>query len=153
MEDAIDDWLVRQIHWLRREETVAQGIRWVQNVLWPGGTFFLKVETPRMSSDSDQKLFQSGGSNFTKSESESFEQELEAARRASDIKKLLFDSVPTTLVSLIGHKQYRRCARDIYYFSQSNICVKQLGYAILELALVTIFPEIRNVVLSIHQPA
>jgi hypothetical protein len=32
MEDAIDDWLQRQIHWLRREDTVAQGIRWLQDV-------------------------------------------------------------------------------------------------------------------------
>lgn len=157
MEDAIDDWLLRQIHWLRREETVAQGIRWVQDVLWPGGTFFLRVGTPQIiSSDSDQKPSQtigrSGGGNIMKSESGSFEQELEAARRASDIKKFLFDGAPTTLVSLIGHKQYRRCARDIYYFSQSNICVKQLAYAILELALVSIFPEMKNVVLSIHQP-
>lgn len=32
MEDAIDDWLLRQIHWLRREEIIAQGIRWVQDV-------------------------------------------------------------------------------------------------------------------------
>lgn len=32
MEDAIDDWLLRQIHWLRSEETIAQGIRWVQDV-------------------------------------------------------------------------------------------------------------------------
>ncbi|XP_047150660.1 uncharacterized protein LOC124822677 [Vigna umbellata] len=157
MEDAIDDWLVRQIHWLRREETIAQGIRWVQDVLWPGGTFFLRVGTPRtISSDSDeipsQTKSRSGGSNITKSESGSFEQQLEAARRASDIKKLLFDGAPTTLVSLIGHKQYRRCARDVYYFSQSNICVKQLAYAILELVLVSIFPEMRNVVLSIHQP-
>ncbi|KAG5023465.1 hypothetical protein JHK85_019807 [Glycine max] len=156
MEDAIDDWLLRQIHWLRREETVSQGIRWVQDVLWPGGTFFLRVGTPQIISDSDKKpsptMSRSGGSNITKSESGSFEQELEAARRASDIKKLLFDGAPTTLVSLIGHKQYRHCARDIYYFSQSNICVKQLAYAILELALVSIFPEIRNVVESIHQP-
>ncbi|WVZ23206.1 hypothetical protein V8G54_001750, partial [Vigna mungo] len=165
MEDAIDDWLVRQIHWLRREETVAQSIRWVQDVLWPGGTFFLRVGTPRtISSDSDEMPSQtknrSGGSNitksesgsFTKSESGSFEQQLEAARRASDIKKLLFDGAPTTLVSLIGHKQYRRCARDVYYFTQSNTCVKQLAYAILELVLVSIFPEMRNVVLSIHQP-
>lgn len=30
----------------------------------------------------------------------------------------LSDGAPTTLVSLIGHNQYRRCARDIYYFSQ-----------------------------------
>ncbi|XP_027345281.1 uncharacterized protein LOC113857505 [Abrus precatorius] len=154
MEDAIDDWLLRQIHWFRREETVAQGIRWLQDVLWPGGTFFLRVGT-QIISDDDQKAPQtvsgSGGSN-TKPDSGSFEQELEAARRANDIKKLLFDGAPTTLVSLIGHKQYRRCARDIYYFSQSTTCVKQLAYAILELALVSIFPEMRNVVLSIHQP-
>lgn len=32
MEDAIDDWLLSEIHWLRKEETVAQGIRWVQDV-------------------------------------------------------------------------------------------------------------------------
>ncbi|XP_073226199.1 uncharacterized protein [Cicer arietinum] len=155
MEDAIDDWLQRQIHWLRREDTVAQGIRWVQDVLWPGGTFFLRVGTPQITNGgSNQKpsqtMGESGGHNIMKHESGSFEQQLEAARRESDIKKLLFDGAPTTLVSLIGHKQYRRCARDIYYFSQSTICVKQLAYAILELLLVTIFPEMRNVVLSIH---
>lgn len=32
MEDAIDDWLLMQIHWLRREDTIAQGIRWIQDV-------------------------------------------------------------------------------------------------------------------------
>lgn len=32
MEDAIDDWLLRQIHLLRKEDTVAQGIRWLQDV-------------------------------------------------------------------------------------------------------------------------
>ncbi|XP_061373422.1 uncharacterized protein LOC133315776 [Gastrolobium bilobum] len=155
MEDAIDDWLLRQIQWLRREDSIAQGIRCVQDVLWPGGAFFLRVGTPQISSSgSDQKpptIRGSGGSNITKSQLGSFEEELEAARRASDIKKLLFDGAPTTLVSLIGHKQYRHCARDIYYFSQSTICVKQLAYAILELLLVSIFPEIRNVVLSVHE--
>ena len=32
MEDAIDDWILRQIHWLRNDEVIAQGIRWVHNV-------------------------------------------------------------------------------------------------------------------------
>ena len=32
MEDAIDDWLLRQINLFRQEETIAQGIRWVQDV-------------------------------------------------------------------------------------------------------------------------
>ncbi|XP_061376324.1 uncharacterized protein LOC133318351 [Gastrolobium bilobum] len=158
MEDAIDDWLLREIHWLRREDTIAQGIRWVQDILWPGGTFFLRVQTPQVligGSVIDQKPLQttsvSGGSKIAKSESGSFEQQLQAARRASDLKKLLFDGAPATLVSLIGQKQYRRCASDIYYFSQSSVCVKQLAYAILELLLISLFPELRNVVMSVHE--
>ncbi|XP_027362494.1 uncharacterized protein LOC113870094 [Abrus precatorius] len=158
MEDAIDDWLLSEIHWLRREDTIAQGIRWVQDILWPGGTFFLRVQTPEVfigGSAFDQKplptISESGGISIAKSTSGSFEQQLDAARRASDVKKLLFDGAPAALVSLIGQKQYKRCASDIYYFSQSSICVKQLAYAILELLLISIFPELRNVVLSVHE--
>lgn len=33
MEDAIDDWLLRKIHWLRREDIVAHGIRLIQDVI------------------------------------------------------------------------------------------------------------------------
>ncbi|OIW17347.1 hypothetical protein TanjilG_22459 [Lupinus angustifolius] len=96
MEDAIDDCLLREIHWLRREDTVAQGIRWIQDILWPGGTFFVRLRAPQVLSGGsgiDQKLqtlSESGGIKMAKSGSGSFEQQLEAARRASDVKKLLF---------------------------------------------------------------
>ncbi|RDX98969.1 hypothetical protein CR513_18047, partial [Mucuna pruriens] len=97
MEDAIDDWLLSEINWLRREDTVAQGIRWVQDILWPGGTFFLRVQTPQVligGSVYDQKhlptISESDGCKLAKTHSGSFEQQLEAARRASDVKKLLF---------------------------------------------------------------
>jgi sorting nexin-13 len=65
------------------------------HILWPGGTFFLKVGIPQMrNSSSEQKPSQtisgSGGRNIVKHESGSFEEQLEAARRESDIKKLLF---------------------------------------------------------------
>ncbi|BFG41683.1 hypothetical protein CerSpe_279580 [Prunus speciosa] len=150
MEDAIDDWLLRQIHWLRREDTIASGIRWLKDVLWPNGIFFLRVGNAQDGNENPfQNISQLGGSKADKPGS--FEQQLEAARRASDIKKMLFDGTPTALVSLIGHKQYRHCARDIYYFTQSTICVKQLAYAILELSLVSIFPELRDLVLDVHQ--
>ncbi|XP_022763320.1 uncharacterized protein LOC111308904 isoform X1 [Durio zibethinus] len=155
MEDAIDDWLLRQIYWLRSGDTVAQGIRWVQDVLWPGGTFFTKIGNAQSKFDDShldqtpsQNSSQFGGSNVSKPGS--FEQQLEATRRASDIKKMLFDGAPTTLVSLIGHKQYRRCARDIYYFTQSTICIKQLAYAILEVVLISVFPELRDLVMELH---
>ncbi|KAM1002735.1 hypothetical protein FF1_003121 [Malus domestica] len=150
MEDAIDDWLMRQIHWLRREDVIASGIHWLKDVLWPNGTFFLRIGN--VQDDNQNPLHNAshlGGRKAGKPGS--FEQQLEAARRASDIKKMLFDGTPTALVSLIGHRQYRRCARDIYYFTQSTICIKQLAYAILELSLVSIFPELRDLIVDIHQ--
>ncbi|KAL5562527.1 hypothetical protein UlMin_032274 [Ulmus minor] len=158
MDDAIDDWLLRQIHWLRRDDIIAEGIRWVQNVLWPDGTFFLRIGNAQSKDDDDESYLktiknasQFGGNKVSKPGS--FEQQLEAARRASDVKKMLLDGAPTTLVSLIGHKQYKRCAKDIYYFTQSTICVKQLGYAVVELLLISVFPELQNLILNVHEKA
>ncbi|KAL0454205.1 UNVERIFIED_CONTAM: hypothetical protein Slati_0759700 [Sesamum latifolium] len=154
MEDAIDDWLLRQIQWLRREDVIAQGIRWIQDVLWPGGTFFMTLRIQKklggtQANQGPQTTEQQGGKTAT--QPESFEQQLEAARRASHVKKIIFNGAPTALVSLVGAKQYRRCARDIYYFLQSTVCLKQLGYGILELGLITVFPELRDVVRNIHE--
>ncbi|XP_034927320.1 uncharacterized protein [Populus alba] len=155
MEDAIDDWLLRQIYWLRTEDTIALGIQWVQDILWPGGIFFTRTGGAQSKVDDDQpnlipfQISQLGGSKV--SNKGSFEEQLEAARRASDIKKMLFDGAPSTLVSLIGTKQYKRCARDIFYFTQSTICVKQLTYGILELLVLSVFPELRDLLLGINE--
>lgn len=156
MEDAIDEWLLRQIYCLRREDNIAHGIRWLQDVLWPGGTFFTRMGNIQTRDDvaqpdlrSFQAVSQLGGSKISKPGS--FEEQLEAARRASDVKKMLFDGAPTALVSLIGSKQYKRCARDIYYFTQSTVCVKQLAYAILELLILSVFPELRDLLLSLRE--
>ncbi|KAI7750529.1 hypothetical protein M8C21_008702, partial [Ambrosia artemisiifolia] len=147
MEDAIDDWLLRQIHFLRRDNIVAQGIHMIQDILWPEGTFFLKSRTSQ--TDSSQSNDRSANNNNNKQGS--FEEQLEAARRASDIKKMIFKGAPTTLVSLIGRKQYKRSAKDVYYFLQSAVCLKQLGYGILELALMAIFPELQGIILNVHE--
>lgn len=154
MEDAIDDWLLRQIHCLRKEDNIAQGIRWIQDVLWPDGTFFRPLSTR-----TELEYQENEGSHLTTrpqgwskvSKLGTFEEQLEASRRARDVEKIIFNGAPTTLVSLIGQKQYRRCARDVYYFLQSTVCLKQLAYGILELLLLSVFPELREVVLDIHE--
>ncbi|XP_020245741.1 uncharacterized protein LOC109823779 isoform X1 [Asparagus officinalis] len=143
MEDAIDDWILRQIHLLRNDEVIAHGIRWVYNVLWPNGIFFLKLRN--MPAENVGRT--SGDESVTPS---SFQLQLEAARRASDVKKMILGGAPTTLVSLIGSSQYRKSAKDIYYFLQSTICVKQLAYSALELLVISVFPELRDLVQDIH---
>lgn len=41
---------------------------------------------------------------------------------------LVSEGAPTTLVSLIGHKQYRRCAKDMYYFLQVTIVITTVSH-------------------------
>ncbi|KAF3330544.1 Sorting nexin-16 [Carex littledalei] len=153
MEDAIDDWILRQIHLLRRDNVVSRGILWVQDLLWPNGTFFTRVEgyQPKMQQTQSQGRF--GSRQSAESASQLFESQLEASRRANDVKKLLLGGTPSTLVSLIGQNAYKRCARDVYYFLQSTVCVKQLAYSMLELVIISLFPELQQLISDIHEKA
>ncbi|EOA29790.1 hypothetical protein CARUB_v10012885mg [Capsella rubella] len=156
MDDAVDDLLMREICWLRNEDTVAQGIRWAQDILWPNGVFFTRVNDSQEAldeTDPSEKTFQMAGQlgGMKVAKPSSFEQQFEASRRSNEIKKFLFDGAPTALVSLVGHNQYRRCARDIFYFTQSNVCIKQLTFAILELLLRSVFPELQDLLRDIRE--
>ncbi|CAM0874562.1 unnamed protein product [Alopecurus aequalis] len=156
MEDAIDDWIIRQINWLRRDEVIIQAIRWIQDTLWPNGVFFTKLDALQGNAGSSQSDKQPTGSadeaiGNRKSSTSSFELQLEASRNASEVKKLLLGGTPSTLVSIIGYKQYQRSARDIYYFLQSTVCVKQLTYAMIEQVLVSVFPELQKLIEDIHE--
>ena len=44
---------------------------------------------------------------------------------------LVPDGAPAALVSLVGKKQYRKCAKDIYHFLQVHISIVVLGYFFL----------------------
>uniref|UniRef100_A0ACD6A1D6 Uncharacterized protein n=1 Tax=Avena sativa TaxID=4498 RepID=A0ACD6A1D6_AVESA len=155
MEDAIDDWIIRQINWLRRDEVIIQGIRWIQDTLWPNGVFFTKLDgLPGNAGASQSDKHQSGSADEAtgnRKSSSTFELQLEASRNASEVKKLLLGGTPPTLVSIIGYKQYQRSARDIYYFLQSTVCVKQLTFAMIEQVLVSIFPELHKLIEDIHE--
>ncbi|CAA3017282.1 Intermediate filament [Olea europaea subsp. europaea] len=107
-----------------REDNIAQGIRWIQDVIWPDGTFFRPLSTRTELECQENERFQltmrqQGQSSVSKPGT--FEEQLEASRRARDVEKIIFNGAPATLVSLIGQKQYRRCARDVYYFLQVSL--------------------------------
>lgn len=156
MGDAIDDWLLGRIQWLRREEVVASGIQWVREILWPDGIFVTKH--PRNLPAASAAILESTGHEVVEAGYEwqqrpptnCFEYRLEAARRASIVRETILEKAPTPLVSLIGKKQYTRCAKDIYYFSQSTVCVKQLTYGLLEMLLVQTFPELHDLILNVR---
>ncbi|MCO5578212.1 hypothetical protein L7F22_032050 [Adiantum nelumboides] len=64
--------------------------------------------------------------------------------------ELQVEGAPQPLVSFVGKQQYVKSAKDIYYFLQSPVFLKQLVFGILETLLVTIFPEMTRLVLDIR---
>ncbi|KAG1367756.1 Sorting nexin-13 [Cocos nucifera] len=63
----------------------------------------------------------------------------------------LYEKAPVALVSIVGRKEYERCAQDIYFFLQSSVCLKQLAFDLLELLLLCAFPELDDVVRQCHE--
>ncbi|CAN6810528.1 unnamed protein product [Brassica oleracea] len=63
MRDAVDDWFLKKIHRLRNEDTVAHGIRWFQDILWPNGVFFTRMV---VKPSSFEQQLEAGASKFKK---------------------------------------------------------------------------------------
>lgn len=61
-------------------------------ILWPEGTFFLKLRTSQTDSSQSKEgsCRTPSGSKANNNKQGSFEEQLEATRRASEIKKMIF---------------------------------------------------------------
>ncbi|CAM0953536.1 unnamed protein product [Alopecurus aequalis] len=146
MGDTFDDWLVEKIQLLRKGRIIAFAVKRVEQILWPDGIFMTKHPSrkpaePSPGAQNDAKT----NNNLTE------EQRLEAARRADFVRELIIDKAPSALVSLVGRKEYERCAQDIYFFLQSQVCLKQLTFELLELLVLAAFPELDDTVRKWHE--
>ncbi|KAJ4749724.1 Sorting nexin-13 [Rhynchospora pubera] len=148
MGDAFDDWLIDKIQLLRKGPVIASGIQRIEQILWPDGIFLTKHPKRRPPAQASTQNGQNNPSNQT---TLTPEQQREAARRAKFVHELMIEKAPTALVSLVGRKEYERCAQDVYMFLQSPVCLKQLAYELLELLVLVTFPELDGVVRQFHE--
>ncbi|KAJ4958209.1 hypothetical protein NE237_025320 [Protea cynaroides] len=152
MGDAFDDWLIEKIQLLRRGSVIASAIKRVEQILWPDGIFITKHPKRQRPPPS---VVQSQTMQISSPKEEGVptdEQQLqEAARRAKLVYELMTDKAPAALVGLVGHKEYEQCAKDLYFFLQSTVCMKQLAFDLLELLLLSTFPELQDVVKQVHE--
>ncbi|KAJ0680235.1 putative Phox-associated domain, sorting nexin, PX domain superfamily [Helianthus annuus] len=156
MSDAFDDWLIAKIQLLRRGSIVASGIKRLEQILWPDGIFITKhpkrqqpTPSPKVTHDSrnvQPSYSPSGEETLSREEL----QEQEAQRRSKLVYELMIDKAPAAVVSLFGRKQYDQCAKDVYYFIQSSVCLKQFSLDLLELLLMSAFPEMDFVFQQLH---
>ncbi|KAH6820970.1 hypothetical protein C2S53_018425 [Perilla frutescens var. hirtella] len=155
MGDAFDDWLIEKIQRLRRGSVVASGIRRLEQILWPDGIFITKhprrQRPPDTQSPEDQPptpySSPKKGDTLTLEEM----QKKEAERRAKFVYELMIDKAPAAIVGLVGNKEYEQCAKDLYYFIQSSVFMKQLAFDLLELLLLSSFPELDCVFRELDQ--
>uniref|UniRef100_K3Z3A6 PX domain-containing protein n=1 Tax=Setaria italica TaxID=4555 RepID=K3Z3A6_SETIT len=145
MGDTFDDWLVDKIQLLRKGRIIAFAVKRVEQILWPDGIFMTKHPN-RKTSPPPSGEQNNGVGNYL-----SDEQRLEAARRANFVRELIIDKAPSPLVSLVGRKDYEKCAQDIYFFLQSPVCLKQLAFELLELLVLAAFPELDGTVRKWHE--
>ncbi|KAF8716456.1 hypothetical protein HU200_026336 [Digitaria exilis] len=140
MGDTFDDWLVDKIQLLRKGRIIAFAVKRVEQILWPDGIFMTKH--PQRKTPSPPPGAQNNGmGNYLTDE-----QRIEAAHRANFVRELIIDKAPSPLVSLVGRKDYEKCAQDIYFFLQSPVCLKQLAFELLELLVLAAFPELDDTV-------
>ncbi|OEL19894.1 hypothetical protein BAE44_0019087 [Dichanthelium oligosanthes] len=144
MGDTFDDWLVDKIQLLRKGRIIAFVVKRVEQILWPDGIFMTKH--PKRKTSPPPGPQNNGMANYL-----SDEQRLEAAHRANFVRELIIDKAPSPLVSLVGRKDYERCAQDIYFFLQSPVCLKQLAFELLELLVLAAFPELDGTVRKWHE--
>lgn len=74
--------------------------------MWPGGIFFTKANAQSQTgshSDEDSLLSTSRSSGSKINKQASFEEQLEAARRASDVKKMIFSKHYFFLLIVLDH--------------------------------------------------
>ncbi|KAH9300580.1 hypothetical protein KI387_012163 [Taxus chinensis] len=163
MGDAFDDWLIEKIQLLRKGEVIASAIKRIEQILWPDGIFLTKHPRRRPAPSTDGSLSSPQntgtvaslkGAGVKQSDDKDspplLDPQVEETRRANFVRELMIDNAPAALVGLVGRKEYERCARDIYFFLQSAVCVKQLAYGLLELLLLAAFPELHDIVSSCH---
>ncbi|KAM2993976.1 hypothetical protein FF2_046004 [Malus domestica] len=153
MGDAFDDWLIEKIQLLRKGLVVASGIKRVEQILWPDGIFITKHPNRKPPQPTNLSQNSPQGQKPTEISSPRLDehQQQEADRRAKFVYELMIDNAPSAIVGLVGSKEYEKCAKDLYYFLQSSVCLKQLAFDLLELLLLTAFPEMEYVLKQLHE--
>ncbi|KAI4387018.1 hypothetical protein MLD38_004885 [Melastoma candidum] len=151
MGDAFDDWLIDKILLLRKGSVIASGIKRVEQILWPDGIFITKHPKRQQPPQTANSPKSGPPTPQISTPLLTAEQQLEAERRAKFVYEIMIDKAPAAVVGLVGRKEYEQSAKDLYLFLQSTVCLKLLVFDLLELLLLSLFPEMDNVFKQLHE--
>lgn len=81
------------------------------------------------------------------------EVEADAAEVAEKLRTRLFRHAPAALVRLVGRHNYMGAMKDVYDLLQLPTFVRQIGYGVLEIVLLALFPELKDLFARVHREA
>eukprot|EP00898_Chlorokybus_atmophyticus_P007493 jgi/Chlat1/7745/Chrsp66S07220 len=157
--DAIDDWLLAHVQVVRKPESIAGAIRWIKKALWPNGMWFAKARDLQAGKQIQQQVV---AATATKAgmvpptnvaptpPSQAGKPVVGSPARAAMVRQRLLGTSHPAVVSLIGKRRYQKGTMDVYEFVQSPTFTRQLGYGLLELLIVTVFPELQALVMDVR---
>lgn len=77
----------------------------------------------------------------------------DAEEKADLLRIRLFRHAPAALVRLVGRNSYMGSMKDVYDMLQLQTFVRQIGYGVLEIVLLALFPELKDLFAKIHKEA
>jgi len=147
--DAIDVYLNEKVKRLRSEHTIAWLIHWLKSLLWPNGVWFTTVETEGKTPN-DPKSQPLKSVNYLEANEE---EEVDAKEVADKLRVRLFRRAPAALVRLVGRNNYMKAMKEVYDMIQLKTFIRQIGYGVLEIGLLALFPELKDLFAKIHMEA
>lgn len=78
-------------------------------------------------------------------------QPTDEAEMAERLKHRLTGQAPPAFTSLIGRSTYQKGMRDIHDMLQLPTFVTQIGYGVLEIGVLALYPELRDFFSRIHR--
>ncbi|KAA6429701.1 MAG: phox domain-containing [Trebouxia sp. A1-2] len=140
---AIDEYLLSQMRLLRQPHTMARIIHALQTKLWPGGVWFQHTDHYHQQhppGSPNRRRPHLTAEHYTDVDSAPplDEDEIQEA-----VYSLLVNKAPPVLVRLIGRDCYKHGVDDLFEMIQSRTFIYQLGYGIIKIFVVNIFPELR----------
>ncbi|GMH39284.1 hypothetical protein BSKO_07182 [Bryopsis sp. KO-2023] len=151
---SIDLFLLEKIKSLRTEHTIARIIHSIKNSLWPGGKWFSTVPPYSVAKENYQKANPGARKGMQR---DRYLEPLWGPEDAIDIAERVhhrvFAQAPPTLVRIVGKGLYTSGMQDVYDMLQSPTFVMQIGYGVVEVVLLALFPELRDMFARMHREA
>ncbi|GAB4817940.1 hypothetical protein N2152v2_004986 [Parachlorella kessleri] len=156
--DTIDVYLLSRLRLLRQAHTIARVIQSIQGSLWPGGTWFQylpqyqqppRAATRPASASLDAEAgVQAAARPVWAMQADKYLEPggpppLDEDEIREAVYELMLTRVPTALVRLLGRGAYVSGMEDLFGMLQSPTFVLQLGYGLLSIAVVHLFPELK----------